>query len=53
MMRRPSHCPRHINVSCLCKLKGSQVCEDYFWNLYASPLEYIFLNYVIAAFTSK
>jgi len=54
MMRRPLHCPRHVNVISLRKLKGSQGSEDDFWNLHASPLkEYIFLNHVIAAFTSK
>jgi len=54
MMRRPLQCPRHINVISLNNLKGSQGSEDDFWNLHASPLkEYIFLNHVIAAFTSK
>ena len=54
MMRRPLHCPRHINVIWLPNLKGSQGSEDDFWNLRASPLkEYIILNHVIAAFTRK
>ena len=54
MMPRPLHCHLHINVIQLNKLKGAQGSEDDFWNLHTSSLkEYIFLNHVIVAFTSK